>query len=38
MDVPSINVDQMRVVDPLVVEDYGITLPQLMENAGRIMA
>jgi len=38
MDVPSITVDQMREVDRLMVEEYGITLPQMMENAGRILA
>ncbi|MCK4969387.1 MAG: NAD(P)H-hydrate epimerase, partial [Thermoplasmata archaeon] len=38
MDVPSITVDQMREVDRLMVEDYGITIPQMMENAGRILA
>ncbi|MCK5414491.1 MAG: NAD(P)H-hydrate epimerase [Thermoplasmata archaeon] len=38
MDVPSITVDQMREVDRLMVEEFGITLPQMMENAGRILA
>jgi NAD(P)H-hydrate epimerase len=38
MDVPSITVDQMREVDRLMVEEFGIILPQMMENAGRILA
>jgi NAD(P)H-hydrate epimerase len=38
MVVPSITVGQMREVDRLTVEEYGITLPQMMENAGRILA
>ena len=38
MDVPSITVEQMREVDRLAVEEYGITLPQMMENAGRVVA
>ncbi|NOQ53921.1 MAG: NAD(P)H-hydrate epimerase [Thermoplasmata archaeon] len=38
MDVPSITVDQMREVDRLMVEEFGIALPQMMENAGRILA
>lgn len=38
MIVPSITVDQMREVDRIMVEDLGITLPQMMENAGRILA
>jgi NAD(P)H-hydrate epimerase len=38
MDVPSISVEQMKAVDRLMVEEFGITLPQMMENAGRILA
>jgi NAD(P)H-hydrate epimerase len=38
MDVPSITVAQMREVDRLMVEEFGITIPQMMENAGRILA
>jgi NAD(P)H-hydrate epimerase len=38
MDVPSITVEQMREVDRLMVEEFGITLAQMMENAGRILA
>jgi NAD(P)H-hydrate epimerase len=38
MDIPSITVDQMREVDRLMIEEFGITLPQMMENAGRILA
>lgn len=36
--VPSITTDQMREVDRLMVEGYGITLPQMMEHAGRHLA
>ena len=38
MQVPSVTVEQMREVDRLMVEEYGITVPQMMENAGRILA
>lgn len=36
--IPSVNTDQMREVDRLMVEEYGITLLQMMENAGRSLA
>ena len=32
--VPFITTDQMREVDRAMVEDYGISLVQMMENAG----
>ena len=35
---PSITADQMREVDRAMVEDYGIQLTQMMENAGRNLA
>ncbi len=38
LDVPSITTDQMREVDRLMIEEYGITLLQMMENAGRDLA
>ncbi len=34
-DFPSITVEQMREVDKLMMEDFHISLPQMMENAGR---
>lgn len=34
----GISVAQMREVDRLMTEDYGITLLQMMENAGRSLA
>ena len=37
-DVPFISTDQMREVDRAMIEDYGITLVQMMENAGRALA
>ena len=37
-NVPSILADQMREVDRAMVEDYGIHLLQMMENAGRELA
>lgn len=37
-DVPFITADQMREVDRAMVEDYGILLVQMMENAGRCLA
>ena len=36
--IPTITVDQMREVDRLMVEDMGIELIQMMENAGRCLA
>ena len=36
--VPSISTEQMREVDRLMIEEYGITLVQMMENAGRDLA
>ncbi len=36
--IPSLSVDQMREVDRLAVEEYGISLLQMMENAGRSLA
>ena len=38
MDIPTITVNQMKEVDRLVVEEFGILLLQMMENAGRILA
>ena len=38
MQVPFITTDQMREVDRLMVEVYGIHLIQMMENAGRNLA
>jgi NAD(P)H-hydrate epimerase len=36
--VPYLTTDQMREVDRLMVEEYGIVLLQMMENAGRGLA
>lgn len=36
--IPTVTVDQMREVDRLMVEEMGITLLQMMENAGRALA
>ena len=36
--IPSISADQMREVDRLMVEGYGILLMQMMENAGQSLA
>jgi len=38
MTVISITTDQMRKVDQLMVEPFGISLLQMMENAGRSLA
>lgn len=35
---PGISVAQMRVVDRMMNEDYGIELLQKMESAGRSLA
>jgi len=36
--VPFISTAQMREVDRAMIEDYGILLIQMMENAGRGLA
>lgn len=36
--IPSVTADQMREVDRLMVEKYGIQLVQMMENAGANLA
>ena len=36
--VPFISTEQMREVDRAMIEDYGILLIQMMENAGRELA
>jgi NAD(P)H-hydrate epimerase len=38
MSVTTVSVDQMREVDRLMTEEVGITLLQMMENAGRCLA
>ena len=38
MILPALSADQMRDVDRLMVERYGIQLPLMMENAGRNLA
>lgn len=37
-DVPAVTRDQMREVDRLMIEEYGIQLLQMMENAGLQLA
>jgi NAD(P)H-hydrate epimerase len=37
-EMPSVSVAQMREIDRLMVEELGITLEQMMENAGRALA
>ena len=37
-DVPTLTRAQMREVDRLMTEEYGIQLPQMMENAGLQLA
>jgi NAD(P)H-hydrate epimerase len=36
--IPVVSVDQMREVDRLMIEEMEISLPQMMENAGRALA
>ncbi len=36
--LPALTTDQMREVDRAMIEDIGITLIQMMENAGRHLA
>lgn len=37
-EIPTLSVEQMREVDRIMVEDLGIDLLQMMENAGRALA
>ena len=37
-NIPFITTDQMREVDRAMMEDYGIALAKMMENAGRELA
>ncbi len=37
-DIPFVTTDQMREVDRAMIDDYGITLLQMMENTGRELA
>jgi len=37
-DVPALTTDQMREVDRIMIEDLGIDLLRMMENAGRNLA
>lgn len=36
--IPALTIEQMREVDRLMTEEYGITRLQIMENAGRHLA
>lgn len=36
--VPAVTADEMRAVDRVAVEDVGLQLVQMMENAGRTLA
>jgi NAD(P)H-hydrate epimerase len=36
--VPSVTTDQMREVDRVAVEEFGLSILQMMENAGRTLA
>ncbi len=38
MNIPAITAEQMREVDRLMIDVYGIALIQMMENAGRNLA
>lgn len=37
-DVPHVTAAQMREVDRAMIDDFGVTLLQMMENAGRNLA
>jgi NAD(P)H-hydrate epimerase len=36
--VPAVTADEMREVDRIAVEEFGLTILQMMENAGRALA
>ena len=37
-DIPVLSTEQMVEVDRLMIEEYNISLIQMMENAGRNLA
>ena len=37
-EIPAVTAEQMREVDRLMVEKYGVQIVQMMENAGRNLA
>ena len=37
-DIPAVTTEEMIEVDRAMMEDYGIDLPRMMENAGRSLA
>jgi NAD(P)H-hydrate epimerase len=36
-NVPSVRADEMKETDRIAMEEFEITLPQMMENAGRLL-
>ena len=38
LSVPTVSAEQMRELDRLMQEPYGVALLQMMENAGRNLA
>ena len=36
--VPAVSAEQMREVDRVAVEEFGLGILQMMENAGRNLA
>ena len=38
MKIPALSTEEMIEVDRLIIEEYGILLIQMMENAGRNLA
>ncbi len=38
MKIPTLTTEEMIEVDRLMIENYGIQLIQMMENAGRNLA
>lgn len=38
IDIPAVDEAQMRAVDRIAVEDFGLGILQMMENAGRSLA
>ena len=38
ISIPAVTREQMMEIDRLMIEEYGISLMQMMENAGRNLA
>ncbi len=38
LELPTVSAEEMKLIDTLMIDNYHIELPQMMENAGRNLA